>query len=207
MKRLRLFRCFTYGILIMAILTGCAKSPTQEIDGAKKAVEAAKAAGSEKYLPEEAKKVDSSLSAALDEIKTQDSRFALLRSYDKAKQMLATVKTDTEKLKADTAVKKEDAKKNAIAGQEEAKKAIGDARVLLAKAPKGKGTAADIAAMKADIKGLEDSLPEIQQLIDKEDYLAAIDKAKGIKEKAGSISNQVQEALAKVKAKKVKKGK
>lgn len=203
----RLLNYFTYTILIMVILAGCAKSPTQEIDGVKKAVEAAKAGGGEKYLPEETKKVDSNLSAALDEIKTQDSKFALFRNYDKAKQMLADVKTNTEKVKTDTAVKKEEAKNSAIAGQEEAKKAIKEAKALLGKAPKGKGTAADIAAMKADIKGLEDFLPEIQQLIDKEDYLAAIDKAKGIKEKAGSISNQVQEALAKVKAKKVKKGK
>lgn len=203
----RLLSHFTYTILIMVILAGCAKSPTQDIDGTKKAVEAAKAAGGEKYLPEEAKKIDSSLSAALDEVKIQDNKFALLRSYDKAKQMLAAVKSDADKLMANTAAKKEEAKKNAIAGQEEAKKAINEAKALLGKAPKGKGTRADIAALKADIKGLEDSLPEIQQLIDKEDYLAAIDKVRGIKEKAGSISNQVQAALAKVKAKKVKKGK
>lgn len=201
-KMKRLVQYFAYMMLMAVILTGCAKQPTQEIDDTKKAVEAAKAAGSEKYLPDEAKKVNDSLSSALDEIKVQDGKFALLRSYDKAKQMLAAVKSGAEKLKTDTAAKKEEAKKNAISGQAEAKAAVEEAKALLAKAPRGKGSRADIEAMKGDIKGAEDSLAEVQQLIDKEDYLAAIDKAKAIKEKADAISNQIKEALAKVKGKK-----
>lgn len=200
----RLVQYFAYTILVAVILTGCAKQPTQEMDNAKKAVETAKAAGSEKYLPDEAKKVNDSLSAAIDEIKVQDGKFALLRSYDKAKQMLASVKTDAEKLKTNTSAKKEEAKNKAIAGQTEAKNAIDEAKALLAKAPRGKGSRADIAAMKGDIKGAEDSLSEVQQLIDKEDYLAAIDKANGIKEKANGVSSQVKEAMMKVKGKPVK---
>lgn len=185
-------RYFTYGLVMLFILAGCAKQPTMEMDEAQKAVEGAKAAGSERYLPEDTKKVSDGLTAALDEVKAQDEKFALFRNYEKAKQMLAQVKVDGEKLKADTIAKKEEAKKNAIAGQEAAKAAIEEAKALLAKAPMGKGAKADIEAMKGDIKGLEDSLPELQQLIDKEDYLTAIDKARVIKEKADGVSSQVK---------------
>jgi hypothetical protein len=197
-----LLKYFSYGLLVMFILAGCAKQPTEDINAAQKAVEDAKAAGSAKYTPEDTKKVDDSLTAALNEIKAQDSKFALSRSYDKAKQMLAQVKADAEKVKTDIPSKKEEAKKNALAGQEAAKASIKEAKALLAKAPMGKGARADIEALKGDIKGLEDSVPELQQLIEKEDYVVAIDKAKAIKEKADGVSNQIKEAMKKVKGKK-----
>ena len=198
----RLLKYFTYGLLVMFILAGCAKQPTEDSNAAQKAVEDLKATGAEKYIPEDTKKVDDSLTAALNEIKAQDSKSALSRNYDKAKQMLAQAKADAEKVKVDIAAKKEEAKKNALAGQEAARASVKEAKALLAKAPMGKGTRADIAALKGDIKGLEDSVPELQQLIDKEDYAAAIDKAKAIKEKADSVSNQIKEAMKKVKGKK-----
>lgn len=197
----RLSKYFTYGLLVLFILVGCAKQPTEDINAAQKAFEEAKAAGGEKYMPEETKKLNDSLAAALNEIKTQEGKFALTRSYDKAKQMLAQVKADGEKVKADVPAKKEEAKKNALAGQEAAKASIKEAKALLARAPKGKGARADIAALRGDIKGLEESLPELQQLIDKEDYVVATDKAKAIKEKADAVSNQIKEAMKKVKGK------
>lgn len=199
MKRLKYF---TFGLLVMFILAGCAKQPSEDINAAQKAVEDAKASGGEKYIPEDSKKADDNLAAAQNEIKAQNSKFFLSRNYDKAKQMLAQVKADAEKVKADIPSKKEEAKKNALAGQEEAKASVKEAKTLLAKAPKGKGSRADIEALKGDIKGLEDSVPELQQLIEKEDYVVAIDKAKAIKEKADGVSNQIKEAMQKVKGKK-----
>ncbi|MEI9478156.1 MAG: hypothetical protein WCO26_16485 [Deltaproteobacteria bacterium] len=192
---------FTYGLLVMFILVGCAKQPSEDMNAAQKAVEDLKATGAEKYIPGDTKKVDDGLAAAMNEIKAQDGKFALTRNYEKAKQMLAQVKADSEKVKADIAAKKEEAKKNALAGQEAAGASVKEARALLAKAPKGKGARADIEAMKGDIKGLEDSVPELQQLIDKEDYAMAMDKAKAIKEKADGVSNQIKEAMKKVKGK------
>ncbi len=192
----------TYGLFVMAILAGCAKQPTEDISAAQKAVEDAKASGDAKYMPEDAKKIDDSLAAAMNEIKAQDGKFALTRSYDKAKQMLAQVKADAEKAKAAVPAKKEEAKNNAVTAQEAAKTSVKEAKALLAKAPMGKGARADIEALKGDVKGLEDSVPELQQLIDQEDYVVAADKAKAIKEKADGVSNQIKEAMEKVKGKK-----
>ena len=192
----------TLGLLVLFVLAGCAKQPTEDMAAAQKAVEAAKAAGGEKYMPEETKKLGDSLAAAQDEIKTQDGKFFLTRSYDKAKQMLAQLKADADKVAAEVPKKKEEAKNNALAAQEAVMASIKEAKALLAKAPGGKGARADIQALKGDIKGLEDSLPELQQLIDKEDYMVAADKAKAIQEKAEAVSNQIKEAMQKVKGKK-----
>ncbi|OGW01186.1 MAG: hypothetical protein A2889_05715 [Nitrospinae bacterium RIFCSPLOWO2_01_FULL_39_10] len=197
------------GCLLIAVVfvAGCAKPPTEDIDAANSAVESAKSAGAEKYLSDDAKKVSDELSAAMDEVKVQDGKFPLFRKYDKAKELLASVKGSAEKLKTDTAAKKEEAKRNAIASMEEANGAIANAKAMLEKAPKGKESKSDIEAMTGDVKGLEDSLPDVQKSIDGEDYEGAVSKAKSIKEKADAVSSQVQQAIEKVEAAKKAKGK
>jgi PBP1b-binding outer membrane lipoprotein LpoB len=185
------------------ILSGCAKPPTQEIDNAKAQVEAITNADTETYASDELGKLKSDLTAALDEVKIQDDKF-LFKKFDNAKTMLAAVMTDSENVKAVAAQRKEEAKNKAIAAQDEAKAALETAKALLAQAPTGKGTKADIEMFKADLTGLEESLPALQQTIDQEKYSDAVNSANIIKEKAGSVSSQIQAAIDKVKSKKRK---
>lgn len=187
-------------LLALALVSGCAKKPEKEIKETETAVNAVISEGLGKYAPEDEKKLKDALSAAMDEIKTQEGK--TFKNYDKAKQMLADVKKTAEELKASLPQKKEQAKQNALQAQEAAKSSVEEAKGLLAKAPKGKGTAADIEALRGDVKGLEDSLNEIQSLIEKEEFMEAVNKANAVKEKATGVSNQIKEALEKVKAKK-----
>jgi len=188
-------------VFVMAsfLLIGCGKQPTEAINASKSAVDAVIAEGAEKYAPEDAKMLTDKLTAALDEIKIQDGK--TMKNYGKAQEMLATVKADAEALKTSLPMKKEEAKNNALAAQEAAKTAIEEAKKLLAKAPKGKGSRADIEAMKADVKGLEDSFVEVQAAVGAEDYATATEKAESIKEKAIEVSSQVTQAMEKVGAK------
>jgi hypothetical protein len=113
--------------------------------------------------------------------------------------MLTKLKTDVDALKAALPAKIEAAKNAAIQLQSEAKAAIDEAKALLAKAPKGKGTAKDIEAMKAELTGAETAFAEIQTALDAQDYIGAADKAKSIKEKAAAVTSQVQAAIEKKK--------
>lgn len=137
------------------------------------------------------------LAAAMEEIKIQDGK--TFKNYDKAKQMLAEVKKSAEEMKAALPAKKEQAKQNALNALESAKTAVSEAKALLAKAPKGKGTVADIQALREDVKGLEDSLAEVSGLIEKEEFGEAVTKANALKEKASGVSDQIKQALEKVK--------
>lgn len=196
MKRCLIFLFAT--IFLIAMVSGCAKKPTKEIEETQSAVNALINEGLGKYSPEDEKKLKYALSAAMEEIKVQEGK--TFKNYDKAKQMLADVKKTAEELKAFLPQKKEQAKQNALQAQEAAKSSVEEAKGLLAKAPKGKGTAADIEALRNDVKGLEDSLNEVQSLIDKEEFMEAVNKANAIKEKATGISNQIKEAIEKVQA-------
>lgn len=182
-------------LVAAALLAGCGKQPTAEIDAVKAAIDVAVAEGAAKYAAEDVKLLNDGLTAAMDEVKVQDGKF--FKNYGKATEMLAKVKADAETLKTALPEKKEQAKTSALSAQEEAKKAVAEATGLLKKAPKGKGTRADIEALKADLKGVEDALVEVQGLIDTEDYVAASDKANAAKEKSASISADITQALEK----------
>lgn len=187
------------GVATVFLFTACAKQPAQEINSAKAAVDAAISEGAEKYSPVEAKKLNDELSSAMNEVKTQDAKF--LKKYDKAVEMLAKVKADAEALKAGLAVKKEEAKKNALLAQESARAAVDEVKALAAKLPKGKSKA-DTEVVQNDIKGLEEALPDVQKLIEGEDYTAAVSRAAAVKEKAAGMTEQLRKVPVKAETKK-----
>jgi hypothetical protein len=186
--------------MAVAMFTGCAKAPTQELNDAQAAISAAAAAGATKYAVEQLKTVNDGIAAANAAIKEQEGKF--FKNYDKAKEVLAKTKADADALKASIPARKEAAKNAATAAQNEAVAAVDGAKKLLAKAPKGKGTSSDLAAFKADLTGLDSALAEVSALITSEDFFPAADKANQVKAKAGEISAQIEAAMAKVAPKK-----
>jgi len=182
-------------LALSVFLIGCAKKPETEINNTKAALDAVIQEGAEKYAKEEAKLLNDDLTAAMDEIKVQDEKF--FKNYDKAKEMLASVQTKATSLKAEIPARKEKAKTDAQAALDAAKTAVADANALLAKAPRGKGSMADIEALKADAAGLGTAITEAETLMTSEEYFAAADKANGIKEKAAEVAGQISAALEK----------
>src|SRR4030042_6784980 len=118
-------------VLVLIFAVGCSKPPTEELNAAKSAVDAV-ALEASKYVAEDGKKLNDDLPAAQNEINA--------KNYKQAKDILVQVKADAETLKTTLPQKKELAKNNAIAAQDAAKTAVTDAKALLAKAPKGKGS-------------------------------------------------------------------
>jgi len=200
---IKLSRLFVLLVVVMFMFVGCAKEPTQEISDAKAALEAAIQEGGKTYTAAEIEDLNNQINAAVDEAKNKTGK--LFASNSAAIEKLVKIKTDLEALRTVIPAKKEEAKNIAITAQNEVKTALEEAKTLLANAPTGKGTQADIAAFTADLKALEDSLPELQQAIDGEDYFGASEKAKTIKEKSMSISDQIKQAIEKVAAQKKKR--
>jgi len=190
-------------MLMAALLVGCAKPPTQEMDAAKVAIDAAVAAGANKYAVEGLKSLNDAWAAAQDEVKKQEGK--LFKNYDNAKSMIAKVTADAGALKTEAIQKMEAAKQAANADAAAATAAVAQAKALLAEAPTGKGTKAEIEALKADLAGIEGSVAEVTTLITSEEFYAASDKAKAISAKAAEISAQVQAAIDKAPKKKAKK--
>lgn len=185
--------------LVLAVaftLMGCAKQPAQQIAEAEAAIQAIEDAKGRIYAGEELGKLRGDLQAARDEISGQSKKF--FKNYGQAKDMLAEVVADAEAVQALIPGRVEEAKYDAEAAINEAKAAWDEAKALLAKAPTGKGTKADIEAMKSDLAGLEAAMVEAQDAYYAEDFIGAADKAMAITEKASDIAQQIKAAIAKV---------
>jgi hypothetical protein len=183
------------GLVMVASVAACGKQPVAEIDSAKEAVEAAVHDGSEVYVADDFRKVNEAMTAAMEEVKVQDGK--LFKNYDKANAMLAEVKSQAETVKTKAVAERDRLLHQAETDLDASRTAVGSARELLNNAPAGKGSAADIMVMKADVTGLEGTLSEIQAMVAAGDFSEASERAKAVSEKAAAISNEVQVALAK----------
>ncbi|OGD24944.1 MAG: hypothetical protein A2Y56_14745 [Candidatus Aminicenantes bacterium RBG_13_63_10] len=195
----KMMKLMALAAAVALVFSACGSKPTQIIDEAKAQIEALAKDAADKYAPEEFKKLNDNLTAALDEVKGQEGK--LFKKFGKSVEILNQVKADAEALKAALPGKIEAAKTAALDLQTAAGTAIKEAEELLKKAPRGKGSKADIEAFKADLKGLNESLPQVQAALDAQDYIGAADQAKAIQEKAMSIVDQINQAIAKVKGK------
>jgi len=180
------------------IYSGCASAPTEEINATKAALEGIQSDDVRDYAPESLKAAEDEMNRALAEVQVQDGKFALGRNYKDASAILVSVKDLVEKASTDAQANKAKAKADAEAAVAELPSVIEEARTILAKAPKGKDTKADIEAMQNDLKIAEEALNEATVAITAELYKDALAKAASSKQKADSIIEQVKQAQEKI---------
>lgn len=190
------------GLVMVISVAACGKQPEAEIEAAKTALNAAANDGSEVYVAEDFKRINEAMDAAMEEVKIQDGK--LFKNYDKANEMLAGVQAEALAVRDLAVAERERLRLQAGADLEAARAAVGASREMLNNAPAGKGSAADIMVMKADVTGLEGTLAEIEVMVAAGDYAEASERAKAVGEKATAISTEVQAALAKIAAAQVK---
>jgi maltodextrin utilization protein YvdJ len=189
---------FLYSFIVLMLALGlcaCSQAPQQEIDSAKAALEAARAL--EKYAPEAFQKASDALNTAMAEVEAQNGKFALMRSYSQATELLAKAVEAANQAKAAGEAKREEVKKSAETLIQEAQTALDAAKAAVETAPKGKGSEADIAAMKADLEAQSTALMEAQSAFSAGDYLSAQSKSESVKTMATQISDDIAQAKAK----------
>jgi len=191
-------------LLVLAVVfAGCAKPPETEMKDAQAALDDARGtAQADKWASSEFAAAKSSFDAANAEVEAQNQRFALMRNYDKAKEMFAQAKADSDKAKTAAIAAKEAAKTDANNKLQEATTAITAARDALSKAPVTKDTKADIQLFTSDLDGLDQSLGEVRNMISTEDYNGASSKASAVTAQANDIATKLSEAAEKAAARK-----
>ncbi len=188
-----------FGVLLVVLglavtVVGCGTPPTADIDAAKTAITSAGTAGAADYAPTSLKAAEDAQAALDAEMKAQDGKW--FKSYDKAKELAAAAKAAGDKAAADAAAGKEKAKADATQGIDDAKATLKEAEELLAKAPKGKGSAADIAAMKTDLTTAATTITEAETALNDGKFLDAKTKAESAKNAAMTVKTAVEEAKA-----------
>ena len=182
--------------LTVLVLGGCASRPDADIAAANEALGAAKVAEAEMYAPEEFAKASDSLKEAQAEIATQDEKFALTRSYEKAVEILNRVKAEAQQAGDAANANREQVKGEAESAQATITALLTETRDMLANAPKGKGTKADLEALAADLSAAETSFGEASQMLADGKFLQARDQFQGVSDKITAIKTEIETAIA-----------
>jgi hypothetical protein len=184
-------------LLFGTMLIACAEKPIQGTDSALQALQAAKQAGAAEYAPESLRVAEDEYQKAQEEIAVQDDTFLVTRNYDVANAILVKVVADAEKAKTEAIASKQLAKTEAEGSVVLAKTSLEEAKNQLAQAPTGKGTQADLQALRGDLQAAETTLAEIAPIMAMEDYIGVKTKAESVQALAARVNEQVAQAIQK----------
>lgn len=187
----------TLVLLFGTMLMACAEKPIQGTDSALQALQAAKQAGAEKYAPESLRVAEDEYQKAQEEIAAQDDSFVMTRNYDTANAILVKVVADAEKAKTEAIASRQLVKTQAEGAVVLAKTSLEEAKNQLAQAPTGKGTQADLQALRGDLQAAETTFAEIDAIMAMEDYIGVKAKAESVQALAARVNEQVAQAIQK----------
>jgi hypothetical protein len=183
--------------MMVALLAGCGKVPQVQVDAAKAAVESAKVAQADIYVPAEFAAVQDSLNAVNASIEAKSSKW--FKNYKEEQAKLEAIVVTAGQVSANSAAKKEEVKKEAETLMTDVNTVIADNKKLITKAPRGKEGKAVLDEITNEMTVIEASVVEAKAMYDKGDYMMALDKLKAAKANADSINVELKDAIAKVK--------
>jgi hypothetical protein len=172
----RLVSLIVAGTCIIGVFSGCATAPEKELAEAKAAIEAARQAEADKYMPKNFDNIQKALAAAEAEISKQNSAFILSRKYAKAKVMVNNAIKLAEQIKEDTPKAKADMIEQVTTGIERAKELAKETHGDIKRAPRSKAGKEAKAQMKADLTTAESMLAEAEGDFNAGDILNAKQK-------------------------------
>jgi hypothetical protein len=184
-------------VCALLLMVGCAKAPEQEIQIANTAMDMAKSAEAEAYATDAYRMAMDTLNAAEAAKQAADAKFSLFRSYGKSKELYARAEVLAKEAQAIAESEKELVKVEAADMLTQAKQALDDVTAALAKAPRGKGSKADIELIKNDLTAASVKYDEAKMDFDAGKYAAARTKLEAVMQKAQSLSEEIAKAASK----------
>ena len=197
MKRSKLIVLITAFAFAVLLFSSCASVPQADVDAATVAVQTAKTAGADLYVPQAFQAVTDSLKSANEQVEVQKAKW--FPNYTKAKALLVVVnKMATDELVL-IETRKTELKNETASLLVEVKGLIESNKALIAKAPRGKEGRAALVAITSDITVVETTVTEVEALVANGDLIGSNDKIKAAKEKATAIKTELETAISKTK--------
>lgn len=181
--------------LAVVVLTGCSEVPTTDIEVADQALARARAAGAADYAADSLKAAEDARAQLDTELKAQEQRFALVRSYDRALELAAASKSAADRAEQDAVEARTVAREEAATLIAEVRTSLIEVKGLLDKAPRGKGSEVDLAALRTDLTGIETAVAELDSSFAAGNYLDAKTRAQAARENAARIESEILRAM------------
>lgn len=180
---------------VAALMVGCAEPPKTEIDAAHAALDAAKQSQSAEYAAEELSTAEEAIAELNDELTAQTGKLALVRNYDRAKELAAAAAAEAQSAAAAAQAEKARLSEEATSLLAETRDALAEVRVMLENAPRGKGAAADLAVLGADLTAAESSLADVERSLDEGELREALVKAEMASSTVAAVRTAVTNAM------------
>jgi len=182
-------------VVVTVLLTGCSKVPQSELDAANSAIEAAKTAGAELYVPDAYAVLMDSMKIITEKIELQKTK--MFRKYGEVKEELNSVALLANKVSEQTEARKNEVRTEVQNTLAEVKAILKENKQLITKVPKGKEGTAALVEIRNEINTIEVSLNEAFKLFEGNEYITALDKVKAAKSEASSINTELKQVIAK----------
>jgi hypothetical protein len=176
------------------MVVGCSKPPEQEMTAATQAFDAAKMAEAPGYAPDAYRVASDTLNAAMALKKEADGKFVLFRSYSKSKAMYVRAQTLANEAATKAAAEKEKVRLEVTDMLTQAKALWDSADVALKKAPRGKGSKADIELIKTDLAAAKTAFDDANADFTAGKYKAAKAKLEAMMQKCRMIMEEIDKA-------------
>jgi len=173
--------------VLLALAAACANPPDKEMNRAQGAIDAARAAGADRYAPAELEAATAALAGAEESVAQGDYRLAFSQALDasgaaqaaarRAADQKANVRSETER----------------ALGAADA--ALADAAARLSAARNVRGTAAAAEALEDAIARTERGVQEARSALRDDDYLAARDALAGVLDRLEAATKDLNALL------------
>lgn len=185
-----------WALASMALIVGCGgEPPTSDLAAAKQALDAARAAGAEKFASSDYSAAQGAYGGAEQAVNTEAEK--LFKNFDQAKGMIADAKAKADRAKAAAEAEKGRLRSAAEGAISAAASSVQQARAGVDAAPAGKGTEGDIEQLRADLGGADADINAARSAVSSEDFDQAQARAKSAQDKAAQVASGVQAATQK----------
>jgi len=198
-------KLFLIALMGIALLfSSCAKFPQAQFDTTTAAIQTAKTAGADVYVPQVYQALTDSLKSATVKAEAVKAKW-LFPSYKEVNALLAGTTEEAGKAVTKVGVRKAELTAENTKLSTEVCTLVESNKALLAKAPKGKDGKAALIAISTELSVVETTLTDVEALEKNGDLLEANSKIKAANEKALAINAELETAIAKTGIKTVKK--
>jgi len=172
--------------LLAALTSGCAGPPDKEMQQAQAAIDAAKAAGADRYAPEDFNAARDALKLADDAVTQRDYRLALNHALD-ARERAQSATKDAVERKAAVRVEAE----RALAG---IGPALSEAHVRLTAAEAAHISSRTLAEARHTIASVDQAVQKAGAARDRGDYLDVVELLKGAMPRLQGVAKELEAA-------------
>ena len=177
-----------FALLAALITAACGTPPDKELQQAQTAIEAARAAGADRFAAEEFAAAQSALARANDAVAQRDYRLALNNALDARERAQTAARDATGRMAA--------ARGEAARVLKESAAALADARAKLKAAETARVSGVTLTNARTAVALAEKPLQEARTMTDRGDYQAAIDIAVKTTATLRRISHDLQTAAS-----------